>query len=324
MGQRVDALRELSSYPVPSSKYWSIKSAQEAALRCIAEGDCVVLYGPPGTGKTKLALDLIHELETRMKVVHELVQFHPKFGYEDFMEGYRPDGKGGFTLVDGVFKTFCSKASADKDALYVFLIDEFNRAELSTTLGEVLLLIEDRNQRMAKTAHSGSSIQLPPNLIILGTMNTADKTIAIMDYALRRRFKFIPVWPDYEVMKNWLTRVGFVDLGISIEEYCRAAFALNKRITSNPLMNKHMQIGHAMFVPKKRGTITRSDVGDVFRYTILPQLETYCGFGREDELKKILNANICEKMKNGQEILDDDIFGLIKTLSSDQASDGIF
>lgn len=323
MEERINALRKTAEFQVKPSLYWSLENAKTSSIEYIMSGESIVLFGPPGTGKTRLATQIIEEIKTKAQVETEFVQFHPKFSYEDFIEGYKPDGKGGFVLQPGVFKDFCDKASKKKESLHIFVIDEFNRAELSTTLGEVLYLIEDRETRTAKTAHSNTEFRIPPNVVIIGTMNTADKTIALMDYALRRRFKFIPVWPDYRVMKAWLSSKGLTAKDLTIDEYCKAAFVINRRITAHPIMNKHMQIGHAMFIPKT-SPVTEKDIGDAFRYTVLPQLETYCGFGREDELKSILNSNVADKIKNSLEITDADIIALIKALSQDEISGKAF
>ena len=132
----------------------------------------VILYGPPGTGKTKMAMDLRKGLEIK-KILgkFETVQFHRKFTYEDFIEGYKPSDNG-FIKRDGVFKEFCKNPTNGKTDLFV--IDEINRAEIATTFGETLFALEDRESRIVKTAHFSEPFSIPCNLQLIGTMNTAD------------------------------------------------------------------------------------------------------------------------------------------------------
>lgn len=323
MTEQLDAFAKAGKFPVPKSKRMTFLQSKEAALTYLRERVPVVLYGPPGTGKTMLAYELIEEIKKTKQVVSRVVQFHPKFTYEDFIEGYKPDGKGGFAPSSGVFTEFCNEAQNDPSKEYVFVIDEFNRAELSTTLGEVLFLVEDRDKREAKTAHTSSTFRIPPNISIIGTMNTADRTIAIVDFALRRRFKFIPVWPDYTKMREWITKSGFAVPNLSVEDYCRAAYVLNHRIAAHPLLNKHMQLGPSLFVPPKN-PITLNGIGDSFRFSILPQLESYFGFGREDELKRLLNSPVAEKFKQGDEITDQDVEAMIRGMAADAVGKGAF
>lgn len=322
---RVQAYNLSSSYPAKKSSFHSNDSSKEAAFEMITNLMSIVLYGPPGTGKTRMVSDLVQSLEERKTLGKtEFVQFHPKFSYEDFIEGYKPDGKGNFEIRNGIFKEFCENVKDDTESIHLFIIDEFNRTELSTTLGEVLYLIEDREKREARTAHSQELFRIPENVVIVATMNTADKNIALIDYALRRRFAFIPVWPDYYVMREWLNKIGLQVEGLTVEEYCKAAFTLNQRIINHPLMNKHMQLGHSMFVSGKRENMRLSDIADVFRYSIFPQLETYCGFGREDELQRLLSQEISEKIIKSSIISDADVFALIKALANDSIAEAVF
>ena len=159
----------------------------------------VVFYGPPGTGKTYLARKLATVLAgdpTRVR----LVQFHPSTSYEDFFEGYRPvPGKGGalsYALTEGPLAQIAGQAAEDPLAQYVMVIDEINRANLPKVLGELLFLLEYRDQPVQTLYRPDAPFQLPPNLWFIGTMNTADRSIALVDAALRRRFHFVPFFPN--------------------------------------------------------------------------------------------------------------------------------
>ncbi len=171
----------------------------------------VIFYGPPGTGKTFLALKLARALTGDHEKV-KLVQFHPSYAYEDFVEGYRPrlqNGQPGFQLTDGPLKRIAEAAHADSASTYILIIDEINRGNVAKVLGELYFLLEYREEH-AELLYSGTPFSLPKNLRIIGTMNTADRSIALMDAALRRRFGFVPFFPDQPPMegllRRWLTR----------------------------------------------------------------------------------------------------------------------
>ena len=160
----------------------------------------VILYGPPGTGKTYLAQELAKEL-----VSHEsrrtLVQFHPSTSYEDFVEGYRPAGAsddGGirYKLTPGPLARMAAQASAAPKQDHVMIIDEINRANLPRVFGELLFLLEYRDKSVQTLYRPEEPFRLPKNLWFIGTMNTADRSIALVDAALRRRFHFVPFFPD--------------------------------------------------------------------------------------------------------------------------------
>lgn len=171
----------------------------------------VIFYGPPGTGKTFLALKLARALAGDPDRVR-IVQFHPSYAYEDFVEGYRPrlqNGQPGFELVDGPLKKVAAAAAGDSENTYYLIIDEVNRGNVAKVLGELYFLLEYRDEK-AELLYSGTGFSLPRNLRIIGTMNTADRSIALMDAALRRRFGFIAFFPDQPPMegllRRWLTR----------------------------------------------------------------------------------------------------------------------
>lgn len=182
----------------------------EAYLREIADlldhKRQVVFYGPPGTGKTYVARELAWALSGDKKRVR-LVQFHPSYAYEDFIEGYRPKAGGdpGFELRDGPFKALALTALADRSHDYYLVIDEMNRGNVAKVLGELYFLLEYRDEKI-QLQYSAEPFELPPNLRIIGTMNTADRSIALLDAALRRRFAFIPFFPDRPPVEGLLRR----------------------------------------------------------------------------------------------------------------------
>ena len=152
----------------------------------------IIFQGVPGVGKTFIIKSI---LKTRFSISSEnyqTVQFHQSYSYEEFIEGLRPVS-GVFEVKDGLFKEFSNKASKDPDNPYFFVIDEINRGNISKIFGELLMLIESdkRETYSVKLPYSGEDFTIPKNLYIIGTMNTADRSLSLVDYALRRRFSFI-------------------------------------------------------------------------------------------------------------------------------------
>lgn len=293
------------------------RSIFEKALNLVQANVPIVLFGPPGTGKTKMVMDIKKRLEDTGKLGNfEMVQFHKKFSYEDFIEGYVPAKDVFFKQRDGIFKEFCK--SAMENRVNLFAIDEMNRAELTITLGETLFLIEDRDKRVAYTAHFHDRFTIPTTISIVGTMNTADRNIAKIDYALRRRFNFLPVFPDADELRISLNSTGFTCKAFSIDDYVTFFQKTNRRITRHQLMGHHMQLGHTMFIPRiPKGPITPEHLVDNLEQVILPQVEAYCGYGNENELDYIFNPLIREKYLSLVSITTDDLSALVNEVKNE-------
>lgn len=213
----------------------------------------IILQGPPGVGKTFIARKLAYEIMQEIKDTSiEMVQFHQSYSYEDFIQGLRPTQKGGFDLKDGIFYTFCSRALAHPEKPFFFIIDEINRGNLSKIFGELMMLIE-ADKRAAKYALKLTYAEdeedrffVPENLYIIGTMNTADRSLAIVDYALRRRFAFISLQPDYG--NNFRAFLSSNGLSTSmIEHISSSVFKVNEKIKADINLGEGFQIGHSYF-----------------------------------------------------------------------------
>ena len=224
-----------------------------------------IFYGPPGTGKTFAALQLAEVLagdESRTK----LVQFHPSYAYEDFIEGWRPTEDGSFNITDGPLKRMAADAAANPDDTFVLVIDEINRANLSKVLGELFFLLEYRD-RSITLQYSDTEFQLPENLKIIGTMNTADRSIALVDAALRRRFHFHGFFPDREpiqgLLRRWLEDEGKTDL-LWVADLIDAA--------NNKLDERDLAIGPSHFM---KADLDEDKVQKIWKRSIMPYIEDH-------------------------------------------------
>ena len=224
-----------------------------------------IFYGPPGTGKTWAALKLAEVIagdESRTK----LVQFHPSYAYEDFIEGWRPTPEGNFKITDGPLKLMAADARDNTNQEFVLVIDEINRANLSKVLGELFFLLEYRD-RAITLQYSDEQFKLPKNLIIIGTMNTADRSIALVDAALRRRFHFHGFFPDREpiqgLLKRWLVHKGQTSMLWVAELVDKANSKLNER---------DLAIGPSHFM---KDHLDEEKVQRIWKRSIMPYIEDY-------------------------------------------------
>ena len=225
----------------------------------------VILQGPPGTGKTYIANKMAKYI-TKSEDRIESVQFHSSYSYEDFIEGYRPTESGNFKLEDGIFKTFCDRARHAPDQTFVFLIDEINRGNLSKVFGELMYLLEYREKSVALT-YSKEQFSIPKNVKIIGTMNTADRSLAIMDYALRRRFHFVDQYPNLTELEGWLEAHTEVDANKLVDQVKQ----MNQKIAAK-MDSKEYNVGHSYFM---KAGMTAKDLDAVLEYEVRPLLKEY-------------------------------------------------
>lgn len=258
---------------------------EEASSSNMETARNIILYGPPGTGKTyktaKLAVEICggdgdlprEELmasyeKFRIEARVSFVTFHQSYGYEDFVEGLRPelkDGQVSYHVRPGIFREAC-KAAESSTENHVLIIDEINRANISKVFGELITLLEpdkregETNAITVKLPYSGESFSVPSSLYVIGTMNTADRSIALLDTALRRRFEFEELQPNYEALPGGL--VEGVDLRAMLK-------TMNNRIEY--LYDRDHTIGHAYFM----GVDSLEKLQRLFRHKIIPLLQEY-------------------------------------------------
>lgn len=232
----------------------------------------LILQGAPGVGKTFAAKRLAYSMmgekdESRI----EFIQFHQNYSYEDFIMGYRPREEG-FKLTEGIFYQFCLKAAEHPDKDYFFIIDEINRGNMSKIFGELLMLIEkDYRGISAKLAYSRKEFAVPKNLYIIGMMNTADRSLAMIDYALRRRFSFFEMEPAFNSkgFKAYQASLQNETLNALIEQ----VIDLNREIKTDDSLGEGFLIGHSYFCGQEE--CTEEWMKSIVYYSIIPMLQEY-------------------------------------------------
>jgi len=275
----------------------------------------VILYGPPGTGKTYWAINTARDLsayarfgksfseltDSQQELVREggdssealvrMCTFHPAYGYEDFLEGYRPhtlDGQLVFEHRDGIFKQLCADARQQPDRKFYLIIDEINRGDVPRIFGELLTVLEkDKRGQTIVLPLSGKTLRVPGNVYVIGTMNTADRSIALLDTALRRRFGFVELMPDSSQLDDAVV-ANSIPLGLWLD-------ALNSRILEHIGRDaRNLQIGHAYLMDKGRPVADFAGFARIVQDDILPLLEEYC-YENYATLAKILGNDLVDE-----------------------------
>lgn len=248
-------LAEDTGFDLPTLDRW---------VRAIRRKRQAVLYGPPGTGKTYIAEHLAKHLIGGEDGFSDLVQFHPAYAYEDFIQGIRPqsDDDGGlrYPVVPGRFLEFCERAESRRGTC-VLIIDEINRANLSQVFGELMYLLEYRSRSIPLAG--GGRLRIPDNVLIIGTMNTADRSIALVDHALRRRFAFLRLQPNHEVLRKYHQSRN---TGYPVEGLIGVLRRLNAQIN-----DPHYEVGISFFL---RDDLDE-EIEDIWTMEIEPYLDEY-------------------------------------------------
>ncbi|MEO6871541.1 MAG: AAA family ATPase [Chthoniobacterales bacterium] len=267
------------------------ESQLDTILERLKRKKALILQGPPGVGKTFVARRLAYALmgekdDSRLK----MVQFHPSYGYEDFIQGYRPDGSG-LRLRDGVFYDFARFARNDPSRRWVFIIDEINRGNLAKIFGEVLMLLEadKRGPEYAirlTYSEREDTFSIPENLYLIGTMNTADRSLAMVDYALRRRFAFVGLEPalDSSAFGAWLKKSGASE---ALLQRLRGRLReLNDQISKERDLGAGFRVGHSFFCSNNGVAPDESWYQEIIDGEIKPLLEEY--FDSPERVKELV------------------------------------
>jgi MoxR-like ATPase len=311
-GKRLPHLENLISTPTSTAVYDTYSEEDALAgvfldrnlfkemLLLLRTKKNLILQGPPGAGKTFIARRLAYALlkaEDRIRV--KFVQFHQSYSYEDFIEGYRPSDGGGFAMRKGLFRNFCTNALNDSSRDYVLVIDEINRGNLSKIFGELLMLVEPDKRSPAwnvQLAYSGDDFHVPANLHLIGLMNTADRSLAMVDYALRRRFAFFTLDPQFQSagFSIYLEELG---ASSSLVSAIVSRFeALNKSIAEDTTnLGRGFCVGHSFFCSAgPQITLDEAWYQRVVKTEVAPLLREYW-FDRPKQAEQMID-NLLEKL----------------------------
>ena len=275
----VDSKESLAAFPeYPARQFldevYMDRERYDAIVGLLRTKKNIIMQGAPGVGKTYAAKRLAYSMmgvKDASRVM--MVQFHQSYSYEDFIEGYRPSGAG-FELVKGAFYSFCKKAADDEENEYFFIIDEINRGNLSKIFGELFMLIEnDKRGYKLQLLYSREFFYVPRNVHIIGMMNTADRSLAMLDYALRRRFAFVELRPAFDsdgfrAYRDGLRDSRFKDLVDEVE-------SLNRAIAEDESLGEGFCIGHSYFCNMTPETCTDAALASIVDYELIPMLKEY-------------------------------------------------
>ena len=285
------------SFAGDADKPFILEEDFHQAVELLRRKKNIILQGAPGVGKTFIARKIAYELMGEKNDAQiEMVQFHQSYSYEDFVQGLRPS-KNGFELKNGTFYTFCQQALAHPERKFFLIIDEINRGNLSKIFGELLLLIEADKRapkfavKMTYSEDEADRFFVPPNLYIIGTMNTADRSLAMVDYALRRRFAFITLHPEFddkfiEFLEN---------KGVSrptIDFICNAVGRVNREIAGDINLGAGFQIGHSYFCSTNTEIDEKIWLDEIITFEIKPLLEEiwFDDAGKVEQMLRILTS----------------------------------
>ena len=276
-----------SEYSIDSllSEVFMERSEAEELLEVLRRKKNIILQGPPGTGKTFIAKRLAYAaMGHKDKGRLETVQFHQSYSYEDFIQGFRPATGGQFERKDGVFLRFCEKAKSMPEQDHFFVIDEINRGNLSKIFGELMMLIEadkrgDAHRVQLTYSGKGEHFSIPSNVHIIGTMNTADRSLAMVDYALRRRFAFFDMPPRFGSRFRAQMKADGCPAPL-IDQITNRLNALNVSIAGDSSLGKGFNVGHSYFIDSEDGQLWLNGKEDevytaIIKHEIAPLLEEY-------------------------------------------------
>lgn len=271
-----EILRPLTEYSVEKflGEVYMDREQYGAIMGLLKTKMNIIMQGAPGVGKTYAAKRLPYSMmgvKDASRVM--LVQFHQSYSYEDFIEGYRPSGAG-FELVKGAFYSFCKKAADDEENDYFFIIDEINRGNLSKIFGELFMLIEsDKRGDKLQLLYSRELFYVPKNVHIIGMMNTADRSLAMLDYALRRRFAFVELRPAFD-SDGFRKYCAGLD-NPRFEALVREVESLNSAIADDESLGEGFCIGHSYFCNMKPEDCTDTALASIVDYELIPMLKEY-------------------------------------------------
>ena len=255
--------RILSNALRPTSASILLQEEEDPLVRKILKYKQVILYGPIGTGKTYMAIEAARKIAGNN---YTMLQIHPSYSYEEFIEGIRPDRKGTFTIRDGIFKKIALEAYENPGRNYVIILDEFNRGNIVQILGELLYALEYRGSPIT-LPYSGEKLVVPENLYIIATMNTTDRSISSIDMALKRRFVFHRVLPDEEKLLQYLKEKGIE----KAQEIVHLFRSINEIIKGGP--GEDLMLGHTLFMhpPEELREILQSRILPILQSILHPQ-----------------------------------------------------